>query len=412
MQGEKVSQVLVDDASLLEDEGSFSFNNAWKLKKKMFPRCSDGPFAIMDKNGELVTDYNILDVMKDEFTYRLRNREINPEYTHLRELKEYLCQLRLQITKTSSFNRWTLDELKIAIKKLKRNKCRDPHGHINELYKSMGDDGLMSLLEMLNLIKEKLLIPEKLNLSNVSTIYKGKGSKQEVINLRGIFKLPIVRNLLDRLIYFDEGEQLGKEMSQFQVGNQTGRNIRDHTLVVHAVINEAQRNRENIDIQFTDIKQCFDSIWLDEATNDMYDNGITNRNLNLLYQGNALTRMCVETSFGRSSRVELKKVVMQGSVTGGMVCSNQISKLCTQMYKEGNVYMFRGRIPIPALAMVDDIAAIAICNTSEAECECENRHVYSEEKTERTNWSREVPVDSCRCRKVQNLLFNEWTRFN
>ena len=36
------------------------------------------------------------------------------------------------------------------------------------------------------------------------------------------------------------------------------------------------------------------------------------------------------------------------------------------MYKEENVYMFRGRIPIPALAMVDDIAAIAICNTSEA----------------------------------------------
>ena len=91
--------------------------------------------------------------------------------------------------------------------------------------------------------------------SYLEPCHKGKGSKQDVINLRGIFKLPIVRNILDRLIYFDEGEELGEKMSQFQVGNQKKRNIRDHTLVVHAVVNETHRNKENIDIQFTDIKQ-------------------------------------------------------------------------------------------------------------------------------------------------------------
>ena len=84
------------------------------------------------------------------------------------------------------------------------NKCRDPHGHVNEIYRNMGEDGLLSLLDMLNTIKKTLLIPSKLNVSNVSTIYKGKGCKQEVINLRGIFKLAIIRNILDRLIYFDE----------------------------------------------------------------------------------------------------------------------------------------------------------------------------------------------------------------
>ena len=128
-------------------------------------------------------------------------------------------------------------------------------------------------------------------------------------------------------------------MGQFQVGNQKRRNIRDHTLVVQAVV------------IFTDIKQCFDSIWLEEATNDLYDSGIRNRNINLLYLGNAKTRMCVETSIGRSNRAELRKVVMQGSVTGGMICSNQISKLCNNLYEEGEVYMYNDTIPIPALAM-------------------------------------------------------------
>ena len=234
-----------------------------------------------------------------------------------------MCKIRLQISKLSDYKAWTRTDLNTAINKLKNNKCKDPHGHVNELYKWMGDDGLSSLLDLLNRIKSEILIPTHLNLSNVSAIYKGKGSKQDVINLRGIFKLPIVRNILDRLVTYEEQESL-TNMGQFQVGNQKERNIRDHTLIIHAIVNEAKEQKRNIDILFTDIKQCFDSIWLDEATNDLYDSGLTSRNLNILYEGNSKTRMCVETNFGQSDRVELKKVVMQGSVTGGSYCSNQI----------------------------------------------------------------------------------------
>ena len=367
LQGNKMKKVLDENQDMLQGDGFFNFNHAWKLKKKIFPRCSEAPFAVIDKRGNLATDYdNILDVMKDEFTFRLRNREINPEFAELKDLKEYLCSLRLEITKKADYEKWSIEQLNRAIARMKTNKCRDPHGHVNELYKNMGKDGLLSLLKLLNTIKEVLLIPASLNLSNISTIYKGKGSKQEVVNLRGIFKLPIIRNILDRLVYYDEQDQLGQKMGQYQVGNQKGRNIRDHTLVLHAVINDAQENKSNIDIQFTDIKQCFDALWLDEATNDLFDNGITSRNLNILYEGNRKTRMCVETKFGRSPRVELNKVVMQGSVLGGMICSNQLSKLCNKMLKEGHVYMYKNKIPIPALAMVDDVATVAICNSIEA----------------------------------------------
>ena len=153
---------------------------------------------------------------------------------------------------------------------------------------------------MLNCIKMEILVPKKLLLSNVSTIYKGKGSKREVVSLRGIFELPILRNILDKLIYFQDRETLNIHMGQFQVGNQTGRNIRDHALVVHAVVNECRTKKLNIDLQFFDIKQCFDSIWLQEALNDLYDSGITSRNLNLLHEGNKSTQMCVETSFWKS----------------------------------------------------------------------------------------------------------------
>ena len=153
-------------------------------------------------------------------------------------------------------------------------------------------------------------------------------------------------------------------MGPFQVGNQQGRSIRDHSLIVHAVINDAKNNNLDVDVCFVDIKQCFDSLWLDECINDLYTSGVTSRNLNLLYQGNNATDMCVETKFGKSERAKLQNIVMQGSVSGGTFCSNQLSKLCNKAYKEGDVYMYGG-IPIPPLAMVDDIANISICNSVE-----------------------------------------------
>ena len=104
----------------------------------------------------------------------------------------------------------------------------------------MGKDGRLSILLMLNQIKKEILVPRQLDLSDITVLYKNKGSKQDVINWRGIFKLPIVRNILDRMIYFDEYDTVSKNMGQFQVGNQKGRNIRDHTLVLHAVSNEAR----------------------------------------------------------------------------------------------------------------------------------------------------------------------------
>ena len=158
LQGQKIIKVLDENKELLQENESFNVNNTWKLKKRIFPRSSEPPFAILDNNGNLVTEYdNILDIMKQEFTHRLRNREISHEYVELKQLKEYLCKLRLELTRKGQYKKWTSEQLTRAIMRLKSNKCRDPHGHINELYKYMGNHGLSSLLQLLNKIKDELI---------------------------------------------------------------------------------------------------------------------------------------------------------------------------------------------------------------------------------------------------------------
>ena len=80
----------------------------------------------------------------------------------------------------------------------------DPHGHVKELYRNLGDDGINSLVKMMNGIKAEGNMPRQFNRNDIKVVYKGKGDRCDVLNGRGIFIMPIVQNILDSLIYEDE----------------------------------------------------------------------------------------------------------------------------------------------------------------------------------------------------------------
>ena len=78
VQGNKFKKLLAEDMKHLLNNVIFNLTDAWKLKKKMFPQYRDPPFALLDNSENLVTDYGgILNVMRDEFVHRPRNRQIN-----------------------------------------------------------------------------------------------------------------------------------------------------------------------------------------------------------------------------------------------------------------------------------------------------------------------------------------------
>ena len=56
---------------------------------------------------------------------------------------------------------------------------------------------------MMNAIKNSHKQPEFMSLANVTSLWKGKGSKDDVEHERGIFILNILRMIKDRLIHND-----------------------------------------------------------------------------------------------------------------------------------------------------------------------------------------------------------------
>ena len=67
-----------------------------------------------------------------------------------------------------------------------------------------------------------------------------------------------------------------------------------------------------IDIEILDNRQCFDGMWLEEVTNDLYEAGVKNRNLALIYEANKTNQVAVKTPLVLTDRIEVNNIVMQG----------------------------------------------------------------------------------------------------
>ena len=125
------------------------------------------------------------------------------------------------------------------LKNFKRKKSRDALGYANELFRPevAGADLKVAILKMMNRIKRELIFPESLESCNISSIFKNKGSRNNLDNYRGIFRVTIFRSILERLIYNDEYRNVDAGLTDCNVGARKGRNIRDNLFVVNSVVN-------------------------------------------------------------------------------------------------------------------------------------------------------------------------------
>ena len=76
-----------------------------------------------------------------------------------------------------------------------------------------------------------------MELTNIISIYKGKGERTHLKNERGIVIMNIFRSILMKLIYMDEYETVDESMSDSNIGARKFKNIRNNIFIQNGVIN-------------------------------------------------------------------------------------------------------------------------------------------------------------------------------
>ena len=104
-----------------------------------------------------------------------------------------------------------------------------------------------------------------------------------------------------------------------------------------------------------DFEQVFDSLWLQDSICSLWDEGIRNEFLPLIYRLNERVAVSVNTPHGRATEFNKEDVVKQGTVLGSNICSTSTAEYCDQ-----NSGVPVGNIMVGPLAYVDDLTKINI----------------------------------------------------
>ena len=102
----------------------------------------------------------------------------------------------------------------------------------------------------------------------------------------------------------------------------------------------------------------FHSVNLIEAINNLYDYGVKDDNLSLIYKANQEIYMAIKTPGGLTDRQKITNSVLQGDAWGSMLASVQVDTFGKAIEEEGIGYLYKNVLPISMLGLVDDVVGV------------------------------------------------------
>ena len=265
---------------------------------------------------------------------------------------------------------------------------------------------------MFNRLKCEKMIPKIFNITNITTIPKS-GSRTNPRNERGIFRVSVLRYILMRLIYDKKYQIVDQNMSDCQMGARKNKGCKNNIFIVNGIIHDVlkSKSKKPVILQIYDYQQMFDSIDLEKALIDIYDAGIDDDNFVLLHEANKNIDMAVKTPYGLTERQNIKNIVLQGDTFGSILASVQVERIGKECMAAGHGFMYKGKLPIAFLGLVDDIIGI-----SDAGIKAQMLNSFLNEKTaEKTLQFGNAKCKYCRGKKTEisstNIVFQHRLQF-
>ena len=92
---------------------------------------------------------------------------------------------------------------------------------------------------------------------------------------------------------------------------------------------------------FYDTEKCFDSLWLDDCINSLYENGVKDDILDLIYRLNQKAEIVVRTPIGETDPFVVNDLVRQGTVLGPILNNCSFDQICKEniSYQNRNIQL-------------------------------------------------------------------------
>ena len=338
----------------LSENDRFSAQKFWREKKAILGThrsCN----SVYDVNGREVFDpEEIIAAYQNEFDNRLSSVEIKSSLQNYKLLSDRLCDEIIKTTKNVNVPDFTFEEMDKITCALKKGKSFGPDKKPAEVYMYGGEKLKSLILCVINKVKNTHLTPHQWEMMMITPLFKGKGSKKDLVNQRGIFLTQVISKIWERLIK-ERTKDVVSKINPLQAGSRTGKCPGDQVFLLRTCVTHAKYLNQNLFLNFYDFRQCFDKLWLEDSIISLYKLGLNNELLASIYETNSSAKITVNTPLGKSQSFTKSAIVKQGSVLASCLCCATTAEFCDELKGGG---MPIGRIIINSLAYVDDLLTV------------------------------------------------------
>ena len=166
---------------------------------------------------------------------------------------------------------------------------------VREVFKKSADGLITFVLNMVNSIKRSKIFPLEWCEIWIRTLKKKRRSFRKLENYRGIFLVPILSIIFEKLLKNRISQHLQQNMSRFQSGGMKGKNVLDNLFITRGLINHAVYFNKELWITFYDIEKCSDSFWLEDCISSLWDLGVKDDMLYLVHLLNTKASVTIKT---------------------------------------------------------------------------------------------------------------------
>ena len=343
-----------DVAISLTEEDQFSTDKFWQLNKSRNNKKCAKNSVISGKNVELFNDAAILKEYEKEFQSRLSLREIDDSLKDFEERSNSLLKLIIEEGyQNPDEPDFTREELDLAIQSLNNGSPGEDLLHA-KVVKASGSGFRNSFLKLVNQMKNSRENgPQQLDDVMITALHK-KGSKKHLVNKRGIFLTSVLAKVIEKLIKARINPNK-KKVNPLQFGSTKNKSPADSTFILRGVLNHARYVKKPVYLLAYDFTQCFDSLWLEDCLLSLWDLGVSNQLIGMMFKMNQYANVTVNTPHGPTEKFGVERIVKQGTVLGPDLCSCSTAEMACE--NVGGVGV--GTFNVGALLYVDDM--ILLC---------------------------------------------------
>ena len=194
---------------------------------------------------------------------------------------------------------------------MKPNKSVGPDNIPIEVWKSLGEEGIEVVWDLVRKIYVQEKIPSEWRKSAIVPIYKQKGDIQSCANYRGIKLISHTMKLWERIIGARIEEET--EVSRNQFGFIKGRQTSDAIFALRQVMEKFREKQKGLHIAFIDLEKAYDRVPRSELWRCMRQKGVTEKYVRVVQDMYKDAVSQVNTSVGATDHFRIGVGLHQGS---------------------------------------------------------------------------------------------------